>query len=87
MVQGYVVFASDTATINAMLDRSSSGTGTLADSARFKGVIDNLPKAAVGYLYLDGVSLGGLFESAMQESLNELPEAQRQQFEEQFVEH
>jgi hypothetical protein len=85
MVQGYVVFASDTATINAMLDRSSAGEGTLADSARFKAVIDNLPKAAVAYTYLDGVSLGGLFESVMQESLNELPEAQRQQVEEQFV--
>jgi hypothetical protein len=68
-----------------MLDRSSAGTGTLADSARFKGVLDNLPKAAVAYLYLDGASLGSLFESAMQESLNELPEAQRQQLEDQFT--
>ncbi|MFL5805643.1 MAG: DUF3352 domain-containing protein [Roseiflexaceae bacterium] len=85
MVQGYVVFASDTTTINAMLDRGSDGKSTLADSARFKGVLDNLPKAAIAYMYLDGPSISNLVDSMMQESLQELPEAQRQQVEDQFV--
>jgi Protein of unknown function (DUF3352) len=85
MVQSYVVFASDAATINAMIDRGADGKSTLADSARFKGVLDNLPKAAVAYFYLDGASMGDLFQTAMQDSLKQLPDAQRQQVEDQLV--
>jgi hypothetical protein len=84
MVQGYVVFASDAQTINAMLDRGSSSTSALADSARFKGVLDSLPKGAIAYMYLDGVSMGGMVDSMMQASLDELPDAQRGQLEDQL---
>src|SRR5262249_44366317 len=85
MLQNYVVFASDTATINAMIDRRAAGKGTLSDNARFKGVLDNLPKAAVAYFYLDGASMGDLFENVLQDSLQELPDGQRQQVEDQLV--
>jgi hypothetical protein len=84
LVQSYVVFASDTATINAMIDRGADGKGTLDENPRFKGVLNNLPKAAVAYMYLDGPALDTLFTSAVQESLNELPDAQREQLEKQF---
>jgi hypothetical protein len=84
IVQSYVVFANDTATINAIIDRGAEGTGTLEDNARFKGVLNNLPKEAIAYTYVDGPALDTLFTSAMQETLNELPDAQRAQLEQQF---
>jgi len=85
MVQGYVVFATDKATINGMIDRSADSKATLDDSPRFKGVLNSLPKSAVAYLYVDGVSMGNVFTSLMQDSLDNLPEGQRQQFEDQLT--
>jgi hypothetical protein len=84
LVQSYIVFASDTATINAIIDRGADGKGTLEDNARFKAVLNNLPKEAVAYAYVDGLAVDTLFTSAMQESLGELPDAQREQLEQQF---
>jgi hypothetical protein len=84
LVQSYVVFASDTATINAIIDRGAEGKGTLEDNARFKGVLNNLPKEAIAYTYIDGPALDTLFTSAMQETLDELPDAQREQLEQQL---
>ena len=84
MVQGYVVFASDTATINAMIDRGADAKSTLDDSPRFKGVLDNLPKAAVGYLYIDGVSMSDAFTQRAQEALSGMPPGQQQQLKDQL---
>jgi hypothetical protein len=84
LVQSYVVFASDTATINAIIDRGADGKGTLEDNARFKGVLNNLPKEAVAYTYVDGPAVDTLFTSAMQEMLDELPDGQRAQLEQQL---
>ncbi len=84
MVHGNVIFASDKATINAMIDRDADGKGTLDDSLRFKGVLNNLPKAAVGYLYIDGVSMSDAFTSAIEESLSGMPPGQQQQVKDQL---
>ena len=84
LVQSYVVFASDTATINAIVDRSAGGQATLEDNARFKGVLNNLPKEAVAYTYVDGPALDMLFTSGMQDMLDELPDGQREQIEQQL---
>ncbi len=84
LVQSYVVFASDTPTINAMIDRGADGKGTLEDNARFTGVMNNLPKEAIAYTFVDGPALDTLLSSAMQEPLNELPGAQRDQLEKQL---
>jgi len=84
MVHGNVIFASDKASINAMIDRDADGKGTLDDSPRFKGVLNNLPKAAVGYLYIDGVSMSDAFTSAIEESLSGMPPGQQQQIKDQL---
>jgi hypothetical protein len=84
MVRDYVVFASDKATINAMLDRDADGKATLDDSPRFKAVVSNLPKAAVGYLYIDGVSVNDILKNTMDSSLDSLPEARSQELKDQL---
>jgi uncharacterized protein DUF3352 len=84
MVRGYVVFASDTASITAMIDRESSGKDTLEESARFKTVLANLPKTAVGYLYLDGPTVVGSFDSLLQRTLGTMPRGQADQLESQI---
>jgi Protein of unknown function (DUF3352) len=84
MVQSYVVFASDTDTINTMIDRGADSKNTLEDSPRFKGVLDNLPKSRIAYTYIDGPALDTLFNSFMREPLGAMPDAQREQLEKQL---
>jgi hypothetical protein len=84
LTQGYVIFASDAATINSIIDRASDAKATLDGSPRFKGVLDNLPKSAIGYLYVDGASASGVFDSAVQESLSGMPAGQQQKLKDQL---
>jgi hypothetical protein len=85
LTQNYVVFASDTATINAIIDRGDSGKATLDENARFKGVLNNLPKSAIGYLYVDGAAASEVLDSAVQESLSGMPPGQQQQLKDQLA--
>jgi len=84
LVRGYVVFASDTASITAMIDRDSSGKDTLEQNARFKTVLANLPKTAVGYVYLDGPPVADLIDSMMKQTISAMPGSQAGQLEAQL---
>ncbi|HEX5692882.1 MAG TPA: DUF3352 domain-containing protein, partial [Roseiflexaceae bacterium] len=84
LTQSYVIFASDAATINTIIDRGADGKATLDDSPRFKGVLNNLPKSAIGYVYVDGVSASSVLDGAVQDSLSGMPAGQQQKLKEQL---
>jgi hypothetical protein len=79
IVQSYVVFASDKDAIAAMIDRDASGKDTLEDNPRFKTVLANLSKTAVGYAYADGPALDQVIESAVGQLLKNMPAGQSDQ--------
>lgn len=65
LVNGYVIFASDSGFITAMIDRQMSGGESLATNPAFTTVQANLPDSRVGSIYM----AGNLYASLLQEQV------------------
>ena len=80
----HVFFASRAAALTEVVERDLAGNTTLQANPRFQAVQKGLPETRLGYIFVDGLTLGTLAELGVQQASAQLPPEQLQRFEEQI---
>jgi hypothetical protein len=80
VAKNHVVFATGAAPIQSLIDREEGGADTLASATSFQRLRDSLPDNAIGYIYIDGQTIGNVNQQSMEQSLDQLPPELADQF-------